>query len=54
MGTGTTSSVWVYSNFHKKANNGTVINVSSDCCIVLLHKGAITEVIDLNGAMHNS
>ena len=30
---------------------GTVINVSSACCIVILHKGAITEVIlvyDLN------
>ena len=33
------------------ANNGTVINVSSACCIVILHKGAITVVIliyDLN------
>ena len=33
------------------ANNGTVINVSSACCIVISHKGAITEVIliyDLN------
>ena len=29
------------------ANNGTVINVSSACCIVILHKGAIT-VYDLN------
>ena len=28
---------------------GTIINVSSACCIVILHKGAITEVIhDLN------
>ena len=35
---GTTSSVSVYSNFQQKANSGTVINVSSDCSIVLLHK----------------
>ena len=48
MGTGTTSSVSVYSNFQQKGNNGTVTNVSSDSCNVLLHKGAITEVIDLN------
>ena len=48
VGTGTTSSVSVYSNFQQKRNNVTVVNVSSDCCIVLLHKGVITEVIDLN------
>ena len=30
--TGTTSSVSVYSDFQKR-NNGTVVNVSSDCCI---------------------
>jgi len=30
----------------QKANNGTVINVSSDCCILIYTcKGAITEVI---------
>ena len=46
--TGTISSVSVYSNFQQKGNNGTVVNDSSDCCIALLHKGAITEVIDLN------
>ena len=28
VGTGTTSSVSVYSNFQQKANSGTVINVS--------------------------
>ena len=50
VGTGTTSSVSVYSNFQQKGNNGTVVNVSSDCCIILLHKGVITEVIDLNAS----
>ena len=29
----------------RHANNGTIVNVSSACCNVLLHKGAITEVI---------
>ena len=38
VGTGTTSSLSVSSNFQQKANSETVINVSSDCSIVLLHK----------------
>ena len=46
-----TLNVWVLSNFQQKANNGTVNNVSTACCIVILHKDVITEVIvvyDLN------
>ena len=46
MGTGTTSSVSVYSNFQQKRNSGTVVNVSSDCCIVTL--GCHNRIIDLN------
>ena len=42
--------MWVWSNFQQEANNATVINALIGYCI-LIHKGAITEVIlvyDLN------
>ena len=37
VGTGSTSSLWVYSNFQQKANNETVLNVSSYCIVILVY-----------------
>ena len=36
---------WLKCVMNSTAKNETVMNSSSDCCIVFLHKGVITEVI---------